>query len=249
MGKKQRFYNSIFIQAVLIVIGFTLVSLVLSGYLFQQSMRMVAMKEVENKATIFLSAMEASVRQFVMRKESNRLTELVEERAKFLESNLNFTIIRVVVQDPHGLILDHTRPEKIGQTHSSEDFQKVRSSMRPLIKRQIKILKAEPGKPEIPVIEVTSPIISREGDIVATVKIILDVGRTFKLIHEEYWRFSRRVFLGFALAAVLLIFGTLFALRRRIITQCFPSLRLPLRLPPEIWRPALYPTAETRSVI
>ncbi|MBA7543950.1 hypothetical protein ES705_36294 [subsurface metagenome] len=52
----------------------------------------------------------------------------------------------------------------------------------------------------------------------ATVKIILDVRRTFELIHEEYWRSSRRVLLGFALAAVLMVLGTLFFLRRRIIT-------------------------------
>ncbi len=57
MSKKHHLYNSIFIQAIFIVIGFTIVSLVLSGYIFQQSMKMVAMKEVENKATIFLSAM------------------------------------------------------------------------------------------------------------------------------------------------------------------------------------------------
>ena len=52
----------------------------------------------------------------------------------------------------------------------------------------------------------------------AAVKIILDVRRTFELIHEEYWRYSRRVLFGFALAAVLLILGTLVSLRRRIIT-------------------------------
>ncbi|MCD4719070.1 MAG: SpoIIE family protein phosphatase [Desulfobacula sp.] len=218
MEKKYHFYNSIFTQSVLIVIGFTLVSLVLSGYLFQQSMKKVAMKEVENKATIFLSAMETSVRRFVTNRESKRLTELIEERAKFLESNLNFTIIRVVVQDPQGQILDHTRPEKIGQTHSTGDFQKVITSGRPLIKREIKTLKLESGKPDIPVIEIIFPISNRIGDIVATVKIILDVRRTFELIHKEYWRLNTRVFLGFGLVAVLLVIGTLFFLSRRIIT-------------------------------
>jgi len=218
MLKKHRFYSSIFIQAVLIVIGFTMVALVLSGYLFQQSMKMIAMKEVENKATIFLSAMETSVHRFVMGRESNRITELVEERATLLERNLNFAISRVIVQDLQGRILDHTRPERIGQTHTSDDIQTVISSTRPLIRRQIKTLKLEPGKPEIPVIEVTYPISNRRGVIVATVKIILDVRRTFEQIHAEYWRFSRRVFSGFALAAVLLILGTLFSLRRRIIT-------------------------------
>ena len=219
MDKNHRFYNSIFIQAVLVVVGFALLSLVLSGYFFRQSMKAVAMKEAENKATIFLSTMETSVRRFVMDRESKRLTELIEERAKFLESNLNFTIIRVVVRDSQGRILDHTKTEKIGQTtYATDDFLKVIASGRPLIKRQIKTLQLEPGKPEIQVIEVTFPISNRKGDIVATVKIILDVRRTFELIHEEYWRFSKRVFLGFALASVLLILGTLFFLRRRIIT-------------------------------
>lgn len=215
---KHRLYNSIFIQAVFIVIGFTLVALVVSGYLFQQSMKMIALKEVENKATIFLSAMEASVYRFVMGRESHRITELVEEQARLLEDNLNFTISRVVVQDLQGRILDHTRPEKIGQTATSDDFKKVISSARPLITRQPKTFKLEHGKPEVRVIEVTYPISNRLGGIVATVRIILDVRRTFVQIHEEYWRFSRRVFFGFALAAALLILGTLFFLRRRIIT-------------------------------
>ena len=218
MEKKHRFYNSIFTQAILIVIGFTLVALVLSGYFFQQSIRMIAMKEVENKATIFLSAMETSLRRFVMGSESDRLTELLEERATLLESELSFTIIRIVVLDPQGQILDHTRPEKIGQTHFDNDFQEVLSANRILIKQPIKTLELESGKPERQVIEVTSPIRSHQGNVVAAVKIILDVRRTFKLIHEEYWRYSRRVLFGFALAAVLLILGTLFSLRRRIIT-------------------------------
>ena len=218
MEKKHRFYNSIFTQAILIVIGFTLIALVMSGYLFQQSMKMVAMKEVKNKATIFLSAMETSLRRLVMGSESDRLTELVEERATLLESELNFTIIRIIVLDPTGQILDHTRPEKIGQTHLDNDFQEVISSKRPLIKQQIKTLEHEPGKPEIQVIEITSPIRNHLGHIIAAVKIILDVRHTLELIHEEYWRYGRRVLFGFVLAAVLLILGTLFSLRRRIIT-------------------------------
>jgi serine phosphatase RsbU (regulator of sigma subunit) len=215
---KHRLFGSIFVQAVFIVIGFTLVALLVSGYLFQQSMKMVAVKEVENKATVFLSAMESSVYRFVMGRESHRITELVEEQARLLEDNLNFTISRVVVQDLQGRILDHTRPEKIGQTAISNDFKKVISSARPLITRQLKTLKLEHGKPEVSVIEVTYPIRNGLGDVVATVRLILDVRRTFVQIHEEYWRFSRRVFFGFALAAALLILGTLFFLRRRIIT-------------------------------
>lgn len=182
-------------------------------------MSMVAIKEAENKATIFLSAIETSVRRFVLDKESKSLTELIEERAKYLESNLNFTIIRVMVRDSEGKILDHTRREKIGELYATDDFIKVATSGRPLIKRQLKTLKLEPGQPEIPVIEVLYPIINRnKGNVQAVVKIIIDVRRTFDLIHDEYKRISRRVFLGFSTAAILLVLGMLFFLRRRIIS-------------------------------
>lgn len=217
--KKFPFYNSLFIQAVLIVFGFALVSLVSSVYLYQQNMQMIAMKEVENKAIIFLSVMETSVRKFVMERESRSLTTLIEERAKSLENSLNFTIIRIVVMDSEGKILDHTRPEKIGETHTTEDFQKLIITGKPLIKRQIKTLNLEPGQPEIPVIEVNYPVNNRKsGDILAIMKLTLDVGQTLELVHQEYKRFSRKVLLGFALTAVLLVMGTLFFLRRQIIS-------------------------------
>ena len=182
-------------------------------------MKMVAIKEAENKATIFISSIETSVRRFLLDKESKSLTQLIEERAKYLEHTLNFTIIRVVVRDSQGEILDHTRREKIGDLYSTDDFIKVVTSGRPLIKHQVKTLKLEPGQPEIPVIEVIYPIMSRKKDNVqAVVKIIIDVRRTFDLIHEEYKRISRRVFLGFSSAAILLVLGMLFFLRRQIIS-------------------------------
>ncbi|UCE39059.1 MAG: SpoIIE family protein phosphatase, partial [Thermoplasmata archaeon] len=53
---------------------------------------------------------------------------------------------------------------------------------------------------------------------VAVMKMDLDVRRTFEMIREEYWRFNKRVVLGFALAAVVLVLGTIFFLRRRIIS-------------------------------
>lgn len=216
--KKSPFYNSISTQAVIIVIGFTLASLSLSIYLYQESMKTVAIKEAENKATIFLSAIETSVRRFVMDKESKSLIELIEEQAQYLEHNLNFTIIRVIVRDSQGQILDHTRKEKIGELYSTDDFKQVMTSGRPLVKHQVKTLKLEPGQPETPVIEVLFPIINRKkGDVQAVVKIIIDVKRTFDLIHEEYKRMSRRVFLGFATAAVFLSLGIIFFLRRQII--------------------------------
>ncbi|MBT8362257.1 MAG: SpoIIE family protein phosphatase [Deltaproteobacteria bacterium] len=192
----------------------------LSVYLYRENMKMVAMKEVENKATIFLAAMETPVRRFVRDRESKNVTELIKEQAEFLESNLNFTIIRVVVQDSQGEILDHTRQEKIGESYSPEELQKVIASGRPLIKHQVKTLKLVPGQPEIPVIEVIYPISkgSKQGGVLAVIKIILDVRGTLELIHAEYKRFSRRIFLGFALASVLLVSGTLYFLRRQIIT-------------------------------
>lgn len=218
MADKRHFYNSIFIQAAVIVAGFGLVSLLLTIYLYRQNMRMVALKEVENKATIFLSAMETSARRFVMDKESKSLIELVEERARYLEDNLNFSIIRIVLRDADGIILDHTKKEKIGEIDVSEDFKTVMSTGQPLIKRQVKTLKLEPGQPEIPVIDVLFPISSRNKDeMLAAIKITLDVRRTFSAIQQEYIRFRTRIILGLTLAAILLVSGTLYFLRRQII--------------------------------
>jgi hypothetical protein len=54
MEQKHRFYHSIFIQAVFIVMGLAQVSLALSIFIFQQNVKTMLMKEVENKAAIFL---------------------------------------------------------------------------------------------------------------------------------------------------------------------------------------------------
>jgi serine phosphatase RsbU (regulator of sigma subunit) len=180
-------------------------------------MKTVLMKEVENKAIIFLSGIEASGRRLVMGKESDRLSELLEEQAEFLKNNLRFTIIRAVVLDPQGRIIDHTKPEKIGQTHSSADFQEVKASGLPLVTREFKVLKQEPGRPEILVIKVIHPVRNRKGDLVAVLKMDLDARRTMEMIKEEYRRFNRRVVFGFALTAFLLVLGMIFFLRRRII--------------------------------
>ena len=59
MASNSRFLNHIAFQAALIIIGLSTASLILSIYLYRESMREIALKEVENKATIFLSAMEA----------------------------------------------------------------------------------------------------------------------------------------------------------------------------------------------
>ncbi len=218
MAEKHRFYNSIFVQAAVIVVGFALVSLLLTIYLYRQNMRMVAIKEIENKATIFLSAMETSARRFVMDRESKSLTELVEEKAEYLEKNLNFKIIRIMVRDAEGIILDHSRKDKIGERYITDDFNKVMSTGRPLITHQIKTLRLEPGQPEIPVIDVLFPISSRNKDeMLAAVKITLDVRKTFEAIQKEYTSFRERIVLGLTLAALLLVSGTLYFLRRQIL--------------------------------
>jgi serine phosphatase RsbU (regulator of sigma subunit) len=218
VAKKRRFYNSIFVQAAVIVAGFALVSLLLTIYLYRQNMRMVALKETENKAIIFLSAMESSARRFVMERESKSLTELVEEKAEYLEKNLNFKIIRIMVRDAEGIILDHTRKDKIGERYITDDFNTVMSTGHPLITRQIKTLKLETDQPEIPVIEVLFPISSRNKDeMLAVVKITLDVGGTFEAVQQAYTTFRKRIVLGLALAAVLLVLGTLYFLRRQIL--------------------------------
>lgn len=99
------------------------------------------------------------------------------------------------------------------QTHSDDDFRKVMVSGRPLVTRELKVLKQEPAKPEIPVIKVIHPVRNRKNDVVAAIKVDLDVKQTFEMIREEYWRFYKHVVIGFIMAAVFLVFGTLFFLR------------------------------------
>jgi serine phosphatase RsbU (regulator of sigma subunit) len=218
MKKSNRIYSSIiFLQAVLIVIVFTLISLALTVYVYRQNMKTILMKEVEKKATVFLSAMETSVRRFVIGKETKSLSLHFEEQAKLLKSNLNFSIIRIAVLDPQGRILDHTRPEKIGQTHSSEDFRDAMAVGHPLVTRELKVLKQEPSTPEIPVIKVIHPVYNRKNDLVAAIKVDLDIEQTFEMIRDEYWRFNKKVAFGIIMAAVFLVWGTLFFLQRRII--------------------------------
>ena len=176
------------------------------------------MKEIENKALIFLSAMETSVRRLVKDKDSKNIAQIIEERADLLENNLNFAIVRVMVRDGEGTVIDHTHPDKIGQTTASEDFQQVMDTGRPLIKHKIKTFRAEPGQPEIPVIEALYPIKHRQkGDIQAVIKIIISVERSLELIKEEYQKHSRRAVIGFTVAAILLVSGSLIFIRRKII--------------------------------
>ncbi len=175
------------------------------------------MNEVENKAIIFLSSMETSVRRNVMGKEHQSLSEQLEDQAKILKNNLNFSIIRAAVLDPHGRVIDHIKPEKVGQIDSSENFRNAMASGRPFVTRELKILKQEPGKPEIPVIKVIYPVRNKKREIVAAIRVDFDLKQTFEMVQAEYQRFNMQVVLGFIIAAVFLVLGTLFFLQRRII--------------------------------
>jgi len=209
--------TSIFAQAVLIVFGTVIVFLTLSLYIFRKNMTEVLMNEVENKAIIFLSAMEPSIRHLVTGEELFRFPELLDQKSAFLKDNLNFTIIRAVVMDPQGYILGHTKSYKIGQLHMDGDFKRVKASGLPIVTREIKVLKQEAGKPKVPVIKLIHPIRNRNGVLIALTKMDLDIRGTLSMIKKEYWRLNMRVAFGFALVALLLIVTTLFFLKRRIL--------------------------------
>ena len=216
--KRLPFYQSVSIQAALVILVFTVLSFGLSINLYRYSMRIVAMKEVENKATIFLSALETEVRRLVKDKNTKNIAQIIEERAQLLENNLNFAIVRVIVRNAEGTIIDHTRPEKIGDAYPTEDFKEIMATGRPLIKRTVKTMKLKPGQPELQVIEALYPIRHRQkGDIQAVIKIIISVERSLQLIKEEYQRHSRRAVIGFTIAAIILVSGTLYFIRRSII--------------------------------
>ncbi len=107
MSRKPGFINNIAFQAALIIVGLSIASLVLSIFLYRESMREIALKEVENKATIFLSAMETSVRRLAMDKDSTSIIELIQERAEFIWESLNFAIVGAILRDTQGVVLEH----------------------------------------------------------------------------------------------------------------------------------------------
>ncbi len=230
MAKITSLLNNIAVQAALIIVGLSAASLVLSIYLYRQSMREIALTEVQNKATIFLSAMETSVRRLVMEKNTESLVDMLQERAEYLKDNLNFAVVGVIVRDADLTVLEHkvrradgtiAAPQQAGNTdpgHIPKDFQHVMESKQPLVKELIKTLKMVEGQPEAQVIEVYYPVMKRkQGDVMAVIKLVISVDSTFELIKDQYQEFTRRVVFGFSLAAVLLVLGILFFVRRRII--------------------------------
>lgn len=231
INRKPHFINNIATQAALIIVGLSVASLVLSILIYRESMREVALREVENKATIFLSAMETSVRRLMMEKDSKSLVEMIQEQTELIGNNLNFAIVAVMVRDPDGRIIEHKRrnpdgtisePERKqeeGHPYIPEDFQTVIDSDKPLVKRQVRTLRMTEGQPEIRVIEAFYPIHKRQkGELLAVIKLVISVERTFDLVHEQYQKFTRHVVLGFTFATLLLVVGILFFIRKRIIS-------------------------------
>lgn len=231
MNQKPHFINNIATQAALIIVGLSMASLVLSIYIYRESVREIALKEVENKAIIFLSAMETSVRRLVTEKNTKSLVEMIQDRAELIGDSLNFAIVAVMVREPDGTILEHKRrnpdgtvsePERKDGPDSSyvpEDFQTVIDSGQPQVKQEVRTLRMHEGQPEIRVIEAFYPIFNRQkGELMAIIKIVISVERTFDMIRSQYQDFTRNVLFGFALATFLLIIGILLFIRRRIIS-------------------------------
>lgn len=231
MKRKPHFINNIATQAALIIVGLSMASLVLSVYLYRESVRKIALTEVENKAIIFLSAMETSVRRLAMEKSEKSIVDLIQERAELIGDNLNFAIVAVMIREPDGTIIEHkrrnpdgtiTEPERKDGPDSSympEDFQMVVDSGKPLVKRQVRTMRMLEGHPAIRVIEAFYPISKRQkGELMAVIKLVISVERTFDMVKEEYQKFTRNVILGFTLATFLLIIGILLFIRRRIIS-------------------------------
>ena len=228
--RKPRFINNVAVQAALIIVSLSLASLVLSIVLYRESMREIALKEVENKAVIFLSAMESSVRRLMMDKNTKSLIELINERFEIIGENTNFAIVGVIVRDADGVVLEHMIRDKDGLIFSPgkpdgprknfipRDFQEVLQSGDPLVERQVKSLRMLEGQPVIRVIDALYPIKKRQtNELLGVIKLVISVERTFELIRDQYQRFTKRVIVGLTATTILLILGLLFFLRRRII--------------------------------
>ena len=231
MNSRPRFFSNIAVQAALIIVGLSVASLILSITIYRGSMREIALKEVENKAIIFLSALETTVRRLMMERDTKSLVELIQERAELIGPNLNFAIVAVMVRDADGRVIEHKRrnpdgtisePERSeveGPMHMPEDFQAVIDTGKPMVKRQVRALKVMEGQPEIPVIEAFYPVHKRQnGELMAVIKLVINVKQTFELVHQEYQKFTRSVVLGFTLATFLLTVGSFIFIRRRIIS-------------------------------
>ncbi len=231
MARKSSLFNNIAAQAALIIVGLSAASLVLSVYFYRESMREIALSEVQNKAIIFLSAMETSVRRLVMERDTASLVDMLRERADVLQDNLNFAVVGVIVRDADGMVLEHkvrmpdgtivepARTENPEHGYIPTDFQTVLDTKQPLVKDTLKTLKMVEGQPEVRVIEVFYPVTKRkQGDVVAVIKIVISVEATFRLIRDQYQEFTGRVLLGFALAAAILGLGIMVFVRRRIIS-------------------------------
>ena len=130
----------------------------------------------------------------------------------------NGVVLEHKVKDPDGLVYDPGTPEGRETHRLPKDFKEVIDSGEPLVKRQVKTLRMVEGQPEVRVIEALYPIKKRQkGELLAVIKLVISVERTFELIQAEYEIFTKRVVLGFTVVTFVLILGILFFLRQRII--------------------------------
>lgn len=230
MIRKAQFINNVAFQVAIIIISLSLASLVLSIILYKQNMREIALKEVENRAILFLASMESSVRRFVMEKNTKSIIELIDNRVEVIGENMDFAIVAVIIRDINGTVLEHKikdldgliyNPGKAGHSPKNfipKDVQEVIESKSPLVERQVKKLRMIEGQPELRVIDALYPIKKRQnGELLAVIKLVISVERTFELISAKYKQFTVKVILGLTVLTSLLTFGILFFLKKRII--------------------------------
>lgn len=85
---KKRLTTSLFLQLTLIVVAIAGFSLFISLGIYRENISQLLISEVENKATIFLSGLEGSVRLLVSgRGPAIHLADLLDVKAEFLKSS------------------------------------------------------------------------------------------------------------------------------------------------------------------
>ena len=229
MIRKFLFLNNVNFQAALITISLSIISLVVSIILYGESVEEIALAEVENKAIIFLSSLESSVRSSVQEEHTENLIDLIRNRAEQIDKHMGFAIVAVSLRDKEGGLLEYkTRasesalqslrnPRDEKDNAIPQNFYKVVESGEPFVERQFKSVNLDRKQRRVPVIDALYPITDQNGELVAVLKIGISVERTFELIWAEYWRFTFKVVLGLIVVTGLLIAGILFFLKKRII--------------------------------
>jgi len=231
MIRKPRFLNNIAVQVTLIIVGLSAAFLVHSVYLYRENLRKIAINEVENKAIIFLSAMETSVRKLVMDRNTTSLVNMIHQQIEPIENHMNFAIIAVMVREPDGTIIAHKRRNPDGTVTQPKrktgeegdyippNFQEVIDTGKPMVKREVRTLRLEEGQPEHRIIEAYYPIKKgQKNELIAIVKLVISVERTFEMLQAEYQRYSQRVLIGITTGTLVMILGMLLFIRWSVIS-------------------------------